>query len=970
MTQANFVPGTRITARGEDFIILRVKENNAAKIIKAEGISELVKGKLFQFDTAIDTEIKVLDPNHTILEADKDSGYRKTKLYLETQLRSSTSYSKKISIAHKAAFNISHYQFDPILKAFKLPRPRILIADGVGLGKTIEVGIFLAEMMKRGKGKRIMVLALKSILGQFQQEIWNRFSIPLVRLDSRGIAQIKEQLPANKNPFEFYDKTIVSIDTLKQREGKFRLYMERSRWDIIVIDECHTVANSKSMRGDLAQFLATKCESLVLTSATPHNGKRSSFANLINMIEPTAIPKNGNFTKEDVEPYYVRRFKNDILNEEVRSNFQEREIEPIYAELLLEEENLLEVLQKIKFSALSDLDGHTEKDIFGKGRVKSKKDFLFSIGLFKSYMSSPNAALASVNRRIEKVKGLEKDSQNAEDNIELLTELKNSLETIVAERRDAKYQAFKQKLNAMKWKGKKKDQRIVIFAERIDTIKYLKENLIRDFEMKEETVAEFHGGFSDIEQQAIIEDFGKQDSSVRVFLTSDAGSQGVNLHYFCNVMFNYDIPWSLITLEQRNGRIDRYGQKNTPYIYYLVGRSEVKGLKTDLHILENLMKKEDEVHKSLGDVRSVLKMFDSKKEEDATIMGIAQQDEHFLEKEVEEKKEEDSDFDTDLLFGGDSDVTESYIVDEPIDTELSVYRNDAVYYKELIEQLKSDNELKPSEAEFIDDTYLEVKSSKEMRRIFYYLPKEAMPKDGDVFRLSLDKERVQASIEEARKRKGEWSKFHMLYDLHPVMKYFMTKLEASVDKGVALVAKHKTLPPETAWFILHGQVANNIGQAVISEFFAVTVKMDGSLFSQPRTLKEFVAQFAIDKEMFTQNIDQAALDQLKKVLPDAIEFGQELYMRGIQDDKAIEMEQKRAEYQTKLHNWENSARDQLSIDFQEVNRTGFIKKKIEDREHEIKTIVSESSQYFHDLTSLDQDPYIRVISVFYNSKTL
>jgi len=942
----NLSAGQRITTRGEDFLITNIVINkDGTHLLDAEGISELVKGKRFCFDTGIDQDIKAVDPINTKFIADTDNGYRKSKLYIETHIRNSTIFSDKIAIANKAAFNTSEYQLTPTLKALQLPRPRLLIADGVGLGKTIEVGIFLSEMMKRGKGKRVMVLALKSILGQFQQELWNRFAIPLVRLDSEGIARIKTQLPANKNPFDYYDKTIVSIDTLKNN-AKFRHYIEKSHWDVIIIDECHTVANKQSQRGNLAQFLAKKCQSLVLTSATPHNGKKESFANIINMIEPTAIPKSGDYTKADVEPYYVRRFKNDIDDAAVRENFQEREIVRLQTELTAEEVEFLSYQQNLRIQALGALK-----------QGKSKDDFLFSIMIFKAFMSSPIAALSSIENRLEKVHQLSKTSNRYQDSLDVLKEHQRLLKNILESNADSKYKKLKHTLGELGWSGKKKDERFVVFAERIATLDYLKENLTKDFGLSADAIESFSGSDSDVEQQKKIENFGQGDSKVRILLCSDAGSQGVNLHFYCHRMVNYDIPWSLITLEQRNGRIDRYGQKNTPYIYYLIAHTEDDAIKTDLHIINKLTIKEEEVHKTLGDAGSVMHLHDANEEVNRTIEAIQDGDESFLDK-VEN-------FDYSSLFE-DSENTSALITDNPYEEQVTVFPNDYDYYKQLFGQLESSKLIRNGEYEFNDlDAYLELANTKELNNILYDMPPESKPKVGELFKLTLNKDLVQDSIEEARKKKGDWAEFQILYDLHPAIKYFMTKLEASVPKDQALAAKISSkIPKGTSWYVLHGQVSNNLGQPVISNFFVIG--FDGNKVIDSLTIKSFIEKFELNKELFTEDIKEVELEALHKNLPKVIEYAQQEQMKDEQDTLLDLMLDKAAKDEDHLNRWKATSLEQVELHFDEVADTVFSRKKKEKQEEEIQSIADTSSQYMKDMVALDQEAYIKVMAVFFN----
>lgn len=946
-----FSSGQRICVRGEEFRITRVERNYDGKeILYADGLSELVANKHYIFDTKIEEEnnnkIMIVSATNTQLVADDSPQCRATRLLIESTIRGNDYYSKKICVAQKGAFNVADYQMEPTLKALELPRPRLLIADGVGLGKTIEVGIFLSEMIRRGRGRRILVCALKSILAQFQEELWNRFAIPLMRLDSTGVDHIRMNIPMNKNPFDYYDKTIISIDTLKNN-GKFRAWLEKTRWDIIVIDECHTVANEGSLRGQLAQFLANHCDSLILTSATPHNGSAESFANLMRMLEPTSIPRDGEYTKEDVEKYYVRRFKNDIEDENIRQNFQERKVISVDVELAPQEEALLALQQKIKFRSLKD-----ETD-------EEHRDLLFAFSLFKTFLSSPAAALKAVNNR------LVKDHNNTEE----LENLKGILEEMNQLQIDSRYEAFRNKLKELKWKGTKKDERIVVFTERIETMNYLAARLKKDFKMKDDQIVLFNGSLSDTEQEELVADFGKEDSKIRVFLSSDSGSQGVNLHYYCHLMFNYDIPWSLITLEQRNGRIDRYGQKETPYIYYLIAKSTSDSVRSDMAILKKLVDKEEEVHKTLGDALCVMNLYSAEKEAVAVTKAIKTHDTHFLDtnQEGEEQKTRRRRGGFFSLGKNTTPAKEHKVLYEP---QLSLYHDDMQFYRDLFAELESKGRNEHGEIQVVDAEipYVEAMESKDLKEVLYDIPREALPTDR-VFRLCNNRKVVMDAIADSRKENNNnWAKFQPLYDLHPIIQYQLTKLAASVPKEQAFVVKHKMFPQDTALFLMYGSVANGLGQTLVSKFFVVPMNIQkGTLCEAPYSLDDMLKKYPdMMNTIYQESVSEEELALLQDLLSDALENGETQYMYGRQNEESHKMSQQLEIYRQKLAHWANQAKQQLSIQFGE-DVVQFRQKAYSKAEEEIETIVSKQSQFNNDLFTLDNnEPYIKVLAVFFN----
>ena len=320
-------PGARVVVRDAEWIVRRVDHAPGGFQIVCDGVSELVRGREAVFLTVLEPAIQVLDPAETRLVPDTSARFTDSILYMESQLRQAVPSDDRIHVGHTAAMDLVPYQLDPARLALARPRQRILIADGVGLGKTLEAGVLVSELIARGRGRRILVLAVKSMLTQFQKEFWNRFTIPLTRLDSIGIQRVRSRIPTNHNPFYYYDKAIISIDTLKQ-DAEYHTYLEQATWDIIVIDEAHNVADrgTGSLRNRLAKLLARQSDTLIMLSATPHDGKARSFASLVDMLDATAIADPDHYTAKDFRPgLVIRRFKKDV-QDDVREAFPDREV--------------------------------------------------------------------------------------------------------------------------------------------------------------------------------------------------------------------------------------------------------------------------------------------------------------------------------------------------------------------------------------------------------------------------------------------------------------------------------------------------------------------------------------------------------------------------------------------------------------------------------------------------------------------
>jgi len=958
-------PGARVVVRDAEWIVRRVDHAPGGHQIVCDGVSELVRGREAVFLTAIEPAIEVLDPAKTQLVPDDSPQFGDSILYMESQLRQAVPNDADIHVGHTAAMDLVSYQLDPARLALARPRQRILIADAVGLGKTLEAGILVSELIARGRGRRILVLAVKSMLTQFQKEFWNRFTIPLTRLDSIGIQRVRSRIPTNYNPFYYYDKAIISIDTLKQ-DAEYRTYLEQARWDIIVIDEAHNVADrgTGSLRSRLAKLLARQSDTLIMLSATPHDGKARSFASLVNMLDATAITDHEHYTKEDFRPgLVIRRFKKDV-QDRVREAFSDREV----------------VQQRFRASDAEEAayDALLAVPIAGHRPESASRD-LFAVTLEKALFSSPAACIETLTERIRRqelriAEGHNVTTRQAE--VAGMQMLRATLEGITP----AAFSKYRALLAAIRdgqpfeWRPTDPEDRLVIFTERIATMEWLKTHLAEDLELKPGQIETLHGAMSDVEQQRIVEDFGNAQRPVRLLLCSDVASEGINLHYQCHRLIHFDLPWSLMVFQQRNGRVDRYGQTATPSIVYLVTESFNPTIRGDTRILEVLMEKDEQAYKNIGDPSVFMDVHDIDKEEEFTELAIASGEsatdfESRLDGNLTSEPNEGEGLLAMFLQpdGGESETPPATTPPPP----LSLFRSELAYCEAALHRLQtrqghSNGDGSPT-AESVrlrfrvdaDSETLTLDAPDDLVARYSYLPPDVLP-DSRRFILTTSRRRMSEAIVESRRAEATWPSVHYLWRLSPVVGWLNDRVLAAFGRAEApILCGVPGLGPDEVAFIFSGLVPNQKSHPLVYEWIAVTFRDEGKVALVP--FEALVERTGLGRRAIPNRQRPADVDALSRLLPSAVRRAREHFIeRRNVFEKSIDA--KLEDEVRALDAFRARRLRQLEFDFSESKREEPVRRhRAEQARQEVEEVHDEYVKWIEETMTTEPHPWIRVV---------
>ncbi len=516
------------------------------------------------------------------------------------------------------------YQLACVNQVMESLRQRTLIADDVGLGKTIEAGLILKELNARNRAESALFLVPAHLQKKWVRDMDRFFDIDLTVADRAWVEGERRRLGGAAN---IWDQDNVQLITSMAflRQDEFQPALEEAFWDVVIIDEAHKTAkrgHSPSVTSQMAERVAHNSESALLLSATPHDGKGEGFRSLISYLDPLLVAEDQELSRETVEQMMIRRGKQTIYDDNGERIFPNREVKTMEVSMTPAEEQLY--------------NGVTEyvQEVYNRSEQLNQPAVGFAMALMqKRLVSSVGAIRETLRRRLQ---GLleegganrdlsdeaeayldgedleESDQQAAEQELETLTVVKGDdalrteiemLQDLVSQAEsipvDTKAQQVKRYIQQLLEENP--DEKLLLFTEYRDTLDYLLDE-VSDQRWADEILT-IHGDVDKDERQQIEDQFNHGEP--RLLFATDAASEGIDLQHSCHIMVNYELPWNPNRLEQRIGRIHRYGQKKEVKVwnFQFAGTRESE-------IFELLQEKVENIRSKVGSTADVLGILD------------------------------------------------------------------------------------------------------------------------------------------------------------------------------------------------------------------------------------------------------------------------------------------------------------------------------------------------------------------------
>lgn len=578
----------------------------------------------------------------------------------------------------RAGIDIEDYQLLPLVEALRMPRVALLIADDVGLGKTVEAGLIAQELVLRSQAQKILVVCPPSLCRKWQREMREQFGLNFGVVDTDYVHRLRRERGVGVNPFRSHPRLIVSMEWVKF-ESQMRWFDEflppdpnvyPRAFDLLIVDEAHRIAPAAvgnyardSLRTRAIRRLAPHFEHRLFLTATPHNGYPESFQALLEMLDPNRFAKGVPPADSDRDAVMVRRLKSHLrtMLPDGDKRFPLRQIHAIEVDFPREERDLFDLLEQYTQLRMSAASTPAERAASRFVTLLLKKRLLSSPAAFKHTLDQHIHTLnVAAGRRMTERALLDAEAaleDDPDDTDAVSAQEQEALalaaaglpgvdrteeETLLADirartiavdagkpildqlrvRADDRWRRTDAKTERlMEWIGEIcypdadwNDERVIVFTEYRATLNYLDEMLHAARPARppmEGRIEIFHGDLDTDERERIIREFNynPRKTKVRVLLATDAASEGIDLHRACHRLVHVEVPFNPNRMEQRNGRIDRYGQRSkTVDIFHFAGATDDEGHKLgyDHTFLLKVAQKIEDIRDDLGSVSSVL----------------------------------------------------------------------------------------------------------------------------------------------------------------------------------------------------------------------------------------------------------------------------------------------------------------------------------------------------------------------------